>query len=84
MPSPAWVKLLGTPCRWPDTLPRVSLIPGTTSGCLQVGQRVERPANSGLTWNFMPQWEQEKLITENLLGATPDSGAAHDGTNHDS
>ena len=32
---------------------------GTTSGCLQVGHLVERPANSSLTWNFIPHWTQE-------------------------
>src|SRR5262245_54366621 len=35
---------------------------GTVRGCLQVGQRVERPANSSLTLNFIPQPAQEKAI----------------------
>ncbi len=35
---------------------------GTTSSCLHVGQRVARPANSGLTLNFLPQLEQQKSI----------------------
>lgn len=39
---------------WPDD--------GTTSGCLQVGQWDDRPANSGFTWNFKPQWLHEKAI----------------------
>jgi hypothetical protein len=29
---------------------------------LQVGQRDDRPANSGFTWNFIPHCGQEKEI----------------------
>jgi hypothetical protein len=35
---------------------------GTSSGCLQLGHFDCRPANSGLTFSFVPQWEHEKAI----------------------
>lgn len=40
---------------------------GTVSVCLQVGHFERRPANSSLTLNFMPQWEQEKWIMVDLV-----------------
>ena len=61
--TPALARLLVVPSIWPAaTSAWVLSGAGTTSGCLQVGHRDERPANSGFTLSFMPQWEQEKEI----------------------
>src|SRR5208283_3668536 len=55
--------LLGVPSISPcGTFARVLSGAGTVSGCLQVGHLEVRPANSGLTFSFMPQWGHEKEI----------------------
>lgn len=63
--------LLEGPSIWPaGTDAWVGSGAGTVRGCLQVGQRLDRPANSGRTWNFMPQG-QEKWIMGVAPGLMP-------------
>src|SRR5262249_48897059 len=66
---PAWAMLLGVPSICSRGMAAsVWSAGGTISGCLQVGQVADRPANSGLTWNFMPQLAHQKAIMEDSRG----------------
>src|SRR5215831_4241729 len=42
---------------------------GTRNASLQAGERVERPANSSATLNFMPHFRQENAILGLTTGA---------------
>src|SRR4051794_15039392 len=61
--APAWSRLLTEPAMLASgTEASVRLASGTLIGCLHVEHVVARPANSSLTWYFIPHCRQANWI----------------------